>query len=63
MCDAPRNMFEEIDAEGKTIGAPVVEEPEVDKAVVADMAEKVKPSLFNNFFLAVVNQRKGCGLL
>ncbi|MFW2365217.1 MAG: rubredoxin-like domain-containing protein [Desulforhopalus sp.] len=47
VCDAPRNMFEEIDAEGKTIGAPVVEEPEVDRAVVADMAEKVKPSLFN----------------
>lgn len=47
VCDAPRNMFEEIDAEGKTIGAPVAEEPVVDKAVVAEMAEKVKPSLFN----------------
>lgn len=47
VCDAPAKMFEEIDAEGKTIGPPVVEEPPVDNAVVADMAEKVKPSLFN----------------
>lgn len=47
VCDAPRNMFEEIDAEGKTLGAPVVDELPVDKAVVADMAVKVKPTLFN----------------
>ncbi|MGB3211470.1 MAG: DUF2231 domain-containing protein [Desulforhopalus sp.] len=49
VCDAPKNMFEEIDAEGKSLGKWAADEEEPVMAQSAEKGKKPSSSLFDKF--------------
>ena len=49
VCDAPKQMFQEIDADGKTLGEPETEELDPDLALALQKGEKASTSLFDKF--------------